>query len=465
MHAVPSTTDAIAELRSLLGDRCSTNATELDHHAHDESFHEPAMPDAVVFPLTTAEVAEVVRICVRHRVPVVPFGAGTSMEANCTPVVGGVSLDLSRMDQVVHIGADDLDCTVQPGVHRVHLNEVLAPHGVFFPVDPGADATLGGMASTGASGTTTVKYGAMRQLVLALTVVTPTGEIVTTARRARKTSAGYDLTHLFVGAEGTLGIITELTLRVFGIPEVIAAATVQFPTVRDAVDAVIETIQYGIDVARIELLDATAVRAVNAYSGTQLPEQTLLLLEFHGTDTATAHAIDQCRDVMHRHGGTSFEQTVDAAGRRQLWKARHDAALACRATKPGGSIFATDVCVPISALADAVEATRADLAEHGVFGAILGHVGDGNYHVVMSVDRNDHADVAAAEAVHDRLVHRALELGGTCTGEHGIGIGKREHLATELGDGAMHVMAAVKRALDPYGIMNPGKVIPDRYLG
>lgn len=464
MSAVSTLADAIAELRSLFGDRCTTNATEREHHSHDESFHEPAVPDAVVYPRSTEEVAAVVRVCVRHRVPVVPFGAGTSMEANCTPVAGGVSLDLSRMDQVLRINADDLDCTVQPGVRRVQLNDALATHGVFFPVDPGADATLGGMASTGASGTTTVKYGAMRQLVLALTVVTPTGDIITTARRARKTSAGYDLTHLFVGAEGTLGIITELTLRVFGIPEVIAAATVRFPSVRAAVDAVIETIQYGIDVARIELLDETAVRAVNLYSGTSLPEQTLLLLEFHGTSASTAHAIDLCRDVMHRHNGESFEQTADATERRRLWQARHDAALACRATKPGGAIFATDVCVPISVLADAVEATRTDLEEHDVFGAILGHVGDGNYHVVMSVDRRDHADVEAAEAVHDRLVRRALELGGTCTGEHGIGIGKREHLAAELGDGALHVMAAVKRALDPYGIMNPGKVLPDRFI-
>lgn len=464
MTTVPMSADALAELRSLLGDRCTTNTTVREHHAHDESFHAPAMPDAVVYPHSTAEVAAVVRVCARHRVAVVPFGAGTSMEANCTPVLGGVSIDLSHMNQVLRISGDDLDCTVQPGVHRVQLNEALAPHGLFFPVDPGADATLGGMASTGASGTTTVKYGAMRQLVIALTVVTPEGDVVTTARRARKTSAGYDLTHLFVGAEGTLGIITELTLRVFGIPEVIAAATVRFPTVRDAVDAVIETIQLGIDVARIELLDATAVRAVNAYSGTELPEQTLLLLEFHGTETGTSHAIGQCREVMRGHRGESFEQTIDAADRRRLWQARHDAALACRATKPGGSIFATDVCVPISALADAVEATQRDLEQHGVFGAILGHVGDGNYHVVMSVDRHDPDDVAAAEAVHDRLVHRALDLGGTCTGEHGIGIGKREHLAAELGDGALRVMAAVKRALDPSGIMNPGKVLPDRYL-
>ena len=459
-----TTADALAALRSLLGDRCTTNATELAQHAHDESFHQPAMPEAVVFPLTTEEVAAVVRLCAHHRIPVVPFGAGTSMEANCTPVAGGISIDLSRMDRVLRISADDLDCTVQPGVRRVQLNDQLAPHGIFFPVDPGADATIGGMASTGASGTTTVKYGAMRELVLALTVVTPTGDVITTARRARKTSAGYDLTHLFVGAEGTLGIITELTLRVFGIPEVVAAATVQFPSMSAAVNAVIQTIQYGIDVARIELLDATAVRAVNTYSGIELPERTLLLLEFHGTEVATAHAIDQCRDVFQQHDGEGFEQTTDAAERRRLWRARHDAALACRATKPGGSIFATDVCVPISSLAAAVEATRQDLQDHDVFGAILGHVGDGNYHVVMSVDRSDERDVEAAEAVHDRLVHRALELGGTCTGEHGVGVGKREHLAIELGDGAMHVMAAVKQALDPLGIMNPGKVIADRYL-
>jgi D-lactate dehydrogenase (cytochrome) len=464
MRPVSAHTDTIDTLRSLLGDKVTTNATVRDHHSHDESFHDAVLPDAVVFAESTDDVATVMRVCSQHGTPVVAFGAGTSMEANCTPIRGGVSLDLSRMDAIVRISGDDLDCTVQPGVRRKQLNEALAPHGLFFPVDPGADASLGGMASTGASGTTTVKYGAMKQLVLALTVVTPTGDIVTTSRRARKTSAGYDLTHLFVGAEGTLGVITELTLRVFGIPEVVAAATMQFPSVRHAVDGVIETIQLGIDVARIELLDAPAVMAVNRYSGTSLPERTLLLMEFHGSAESTAHAIDACRSTLEGHGGDHFEQTTDEAERRRLWQARHDTALACRALKPNGQIFATDVCVPISLMSAAIEETQRDLESSGLFGPIIGHVGDGNYHVVLTVDRNDHHDLEASEAFHDRLVARALALGGTCTGEHGIGVGKMDYLAEELGDGAMRVMAAVKQALDPANIMNPGKVIPARYF-
>jgi D-lactate dehydrogenase (cytochrome) len=454
----------IATLRELLGDKVTVNDTIREHHSHDESFHDAVLPDAVVFVASTDDVVAVLRTCHQQRTPVVAFGAGTSMEANCTPVEGGISLDLSRMDAVLRISADDLDCTVQPGVRRKQLNEALAPHGLFFPVDPGADASIGGMASTGASGTTTVKYGAMKELVLALTVVTPTGEVVTTSRRARKTSAGYDLTHLFIGAEGTLGVITELTLQVVGIPEVIAAATVQFPSVRDAVAGVIETIQLGIDVARIELLDAPAVAAVNRYSGTTLPERTLLLLEFHGSADSTAHSTAQCREILQRHEGDAFEQTTDEAERRRLWQARHDTALACRATKANGSIFATDVCVPISLMSQAIEETQVDLEESGLFGPIIGHVGDGNFHVVLTVDRSDHADVEACEAFHDRLVARALRLGGTCTGEHGIGLGKMEYLADELGDGAMHVMAAVKQALDPHDIMNPGKIIPSRFF-
>ena len=451
--------EAIGELRALLGDRVSTNDTVREHHSHDESFHLPVMPDAVVFAESTDDVVTVVRVCNAHRVPLVPFGAGTSLEANSNPIHGGISLDMSRMDKVLRISGEDLDVTVQPGVRRKQLNEVLSGHGMFFPVDPGADATIGGMASTGASGTTTVKYGAMKQLVMALQVVTPTGEIITTSRRARKTSAGYDLTHLFVGAEGTLGIITELTLRVFGIPEVTSAVTVQFPSVRDAVDSVIEVIQYGIDVARIELLDADAVSAVNKYSGTDLPVQTLLLLEFHGTAESTSHSMDAVRSVFDRHGASGFVRTTDEGERRRLWQARHDASIACRMLVPNSKSFATDVCVPISRLTECIEETQRDLAEHGVSGPIVGHVGDGNFHVVMSVDPQDTVNVHRCEEAHARLVMRALDMGGTCTGEHGIGTGKRAYLRTELGDGAVDVMATVKRALDPNGIMNPGKVV------
>ena len=450
---------AIAELGRILGDRISTNETVRGHHSRDESFHLPVLPDAVVWAESTDDVVAVVRVCNEHRVPLVPFGVGTSLEANSTPVRGGISLDMSRMDRVLRISGEDLDVTVQPGVRRKQLNEVLAPHGLFFPVDPGADATLGGMASTGASGTTTVKYGAMKQLVLSLQVVTPDGEVSTTSGRARKTSAGYDLTHLFVGAEGTLGVITELTLRVFGIPEVTAAATVRFPSVRDAVDSVIEVIQYGIDVARIELLDADAVTAVNRYSGTELPEQTLLLLEFHGTAQSTAHSIEAVRAVFNAHGGSGFVQTTDEAERRKLWQARHDTSIACRVLVPNARSFATDVCVPISRLTECIEETQRDLADSGIFGPIIGHVGDGNFHVVMAVDPEDTPNVERCEALHARLVDRALAMGGTCTGEHGIGTGKRAYLRRELGGGAVDVMAKLKRALDPNDIMNPGKVI------
>lgn len=454
---------AVDELKLALGDKVSVNGTIREHHSKDESFHTPTMPDAVVFATCTSDVATTLKICNKHLTPVVPFGAGTSLEGNCNPIRGGVSLDLSQMDKVLRVSGEDLDCTLQPGVRRKQLNEFLSSYGLFFPVDPGADATLGGMASTGASGTTTVKYGAMKQLVLSLTVVTPNGDVISTSRRARKTSAGYDLTHLFIGSEGTLGVITELTLRVFGIPEVIAAATMQFPTVREAVDGVIEVIQFGIGVARIELLDADAVVAVNKYSQTSLPEKTLLLLEFHGSSESTAIDIFATRDVLERHGGEGFVQTSDEAERRKLWQARHDTALACRALKRNGRIFATDVCVPISRLSDCIEQTQRDLAESKIFGPIIGHVGDGNFHVVLTADPDDHAEVEHLEAFHTRLVERALGMEGTCTGEHGIGVGKIDYLVNELGHGAVGMMASIKTALDPNGIMNPGKIIADSF--
>lgn len=454
----------LAELQRALGSKVSLNDTIREHHSSDESFHLPVLPDAVVFAESTADVVTALQICNAHQMPVVPWGVGTSLEGNCTPIHGGVSLDLSRMDKVLRVSAEDLDCTIQPGVRRKQLNEALASYGLFFPVDPGADASLGGMASTGASGTTTVKYGAMKQLVLGLKVVTPSGEIVTTSRRARKTSAGYDLTHLFVGAEGTLGVICELTLRLFGIPETIAAATMQFPSVRTAVDAVIEIIQFGIGVARIELLDSDAVMAVNKYSQTNLPERTLLLLEFHGSPDTVAIDMAATREVLERHGGESFRQTSDEGERRTLWQARHDTALACRALKRNGRLFATDVCVPISRLADCIEQTQADLVASHLFGPVIGHVGDGNFHVALTADPSDLDELKVMEAFHARLVTRALSMEGTCTGEHGIGIGKMEYLVDELGESSVSVMATIKRALDPHGIMNPGKIIADRFL-
>ena len=449
----------IDDLRSALGEKVSVNATIREHHSKDESFHTPTLPDVVVFATCTQDVATTLKICNEHLTPVVAWGAGTSLEGNSTPIHGGVSLDLSQMDKILRVSGDDLDCTIQPGVRRKQLNEYLSRYGLFFPVDPGADATLGGMASTGASGTTTVKYGAMKQLVMSLTVVTANGEIITTSRRARKTSAGYDLTHLFVGSEGTLGVITELTLRVFGIPEVIASATMQFETVREAVDGVIEVIQLGVDVARIELVDREAVAAVNRYSGTDLPHKDLLLLEFHGSAESTAIDIAAACEILERHGGQGFKQTTDEAERRKLWQARHDAGLACRSHQPGGRIFSTDVCVPISRLSECIELTQKDLADSKIYGPLVGHVGDGNFHVLLTADPNDHGAIERLEQFHTRLVQRSLSLEGTCTGEHGIGIGKIDYLVSELGDEAVDLMRTIKAALDPNGIMNPGKVV------
>jgi len=449
----------IDELKAALGEKVSVNETIREHHSKDESFHTPTMPEAVVFAACTEDVATTLRICNANRTPVVAWGAGTSLEGNSTPVGGAITLDLSQMDKILRVSSEDLDCTIQPGVRRKQLNEHLSRYGLFFPVDPGADATLGGMASTGASGTTTVKYGAMKQLVMSLTVVTASGEIIKTSRRARKTSAGYDLTHLFVGSEGTLGVITELTLRVFGIPEVIAAATMQFDSVRQAIDGVIETIQLGVGVARIELVDRDAVIAVNRYSGTDLPHKDLLLLEFHGTKESTALDVAAAREVLERHRGQGFLQTTDEAERRKLWQARHDAGLACRAHQPNGRIFATDVCVPISKLADCIEQTQKDLADSKIYGPLVGHVGDGNFHVLLTADPDDHEMIERLEAFHTRLVKRSLSFEGTCTGEHGIGVGKIQYLVEELGVSAVEVMAAIKAALDPNCIMNPGKVI------
>ena len=454
----------IDELKAALGQKVSVNDTIREHHSKDESFHTPTLPDAVVFATCTQDVATTLKICNDNKTPVVAWGAGTSLEGNSTPIRGGVSLDLSQMDKILRVSGEDLDCTIQPGVRRKQLNEYLSKHGLFFPVDPGADATLGGMASTGASGTTTVKYGAMKQLVMGMTVVTANGDVIKTSRRARKTSAGYDLTHLFVGSEGTLGVITELTLRVFGIPEVIAAATIQFDSVRNAVDGVIETIQLGIDVARIELVDRDAVVAVNRYSGTTLPNKDLLLLEFHGSADSTAIDIAAAREVLERHGGQGFLQTTDEAERRKLWQARHDAGLACRSHQPNGHIFATDVCVPISKLSECIEQTQQDLVASKIYGPIVGHVGDGNFHVLLTADPNDHVAIEKLEDFHTRLVERSLSLEGTCTGEHGIGVGKIKYLVSELGREAVDVMATIKNALDPNGIMNPGKIIADRVL-
>jgi D-lactate dehydrogenase (cytochrome) len=431
----------------------------LAQHSHDESFHLPGQPDLVVFAESTSDVSDCLTICSRHLIPVIPFGVGTSLEGHVNALHGGVSLDLSRMNRVLRVSSDDLDCTVEAGVLRKQLAKELVPFGLFFPVDPGADATIGGMAATGASGTTTVKYGAMRELVLSLKVVLPSGTVIETGRRARKTSAGYDLTHLFLGSEGTLGVITEVCLRLFGIPEATAAATVQFEDLHSAVSSVIAIIQLGIGVARIELLDEAAVAAVNSYSKTALFERNMLLLEFHGSDEVVRHEAKLAGEILADHGGTGFTFSTDQAERTSLWQARHDAAWAIRAQRPGAQIFVTDVCVPISRLADCITQTHSDIAASGILGPIIGHVGDGNFHVIVVVSPDDAEEMHRIESFNERLISRALDMGGTCTGEHGIGIGKIPYLVRELGVAAVELMRSIKSAVDPLGLMNPGKVV------
>ena len=444
-------------LQALFGDRFSMADAVREHHGRAETFFPAMLPDAVVYPQTTDEVAAAVRHCAEHRIPVVPFGVGTSLEGNFLAVHGGLCIDLSPMNRFLRISAEDLDCTVQPGVTRKQLNEDLRHTGLFFPIDPGADATLGGMAATRASGTNAVRYGTMRQNVLGLTVVLPDGRIIRTGGRARKSAAGYDLTGLFVGSEGTLGIITEITLRLYGQPEAISSGVCEFATLRGAVDTVIQTIQLGIPVARIELVDELQIRAVNAYSKTDLAECPTLFLEFHGTPAGVAEQSTQFGEIAAEHGGGTFRWTTNTEERSALWDARHKAYYADIALKPGSTGISTDVCVPISQLCECITQTRAAIDESGIIGPILGHVGDGNFHVVMVFDPESPDEVARAKALSERIVELALAHGGTCTGEHGIGIGKKGYLVAEHGD-AVDVMRAIKRALDPTGIMNPGKV-------
>ena len=451
----------LAALRALLGDRVTTSADERRHHGTDEGWQTPVAPEAVAFPSSTEEVSRVVRLCHDARVPVIPFGAGTSFEGGVAALHGGLCLDLSGMARIIEVRDADLDCTVEAGVCRTQLEEHLGRRGLFFSVDPGADATLGGMASTRASGTTTVGYGTMREAVLGLTAVLADGRVVHTGGRARKSSAGYDLTHLLVGAEGTLAVITELTLRLHGIPEAAAVGRAAFSDLEGAVQTAIEAIQMGLRPVRLELLDAVQVAASNAYSGLDLPLQPHLLLEFHGTPAAVTEQADLARQTAERHGGSGWESTSDPAERRRIWKIRHEAYYAARAQRPGGRGMVTDVCVPISRLAECITQTRDDLDASGVQAPILGHVGDGNFHVVLLFDPDDAAELATVRVVHERLVHRALAMGGTCTGEHGIGYGKLPYLMEERGEAFVAVMRAIKHALDPRGILNPGKVIPE----
>ncbi|HSC27917.1 MAG TPA: FAD-linked oxidase C-terminal domain-containing protein [Vicinamibacterales bacterium] len=450
-----------AELRALLGDRVSTATAVREHHSHGESHHEPRLPDAVVYPLSTEDVREVVRACARHRCPMVPFGAGSSLEGHVIPMRGGVSLDLSRMTRIVRVSVDDLDATVEAGVTRKQLERHLQSTGLTFPLDPGADATIGGMAATRASGTTAVRYGTMREAVLGLTVVLADGRVIQTGTRARKSSAGYDLTRLFVGSEGTLGIITEVTLRLHGRPEAVAAATCWFDDIDGAVRTVITTIQLGVPVARIELLDEVQIGAVNRHSGLSCPVAPTLFFEFHGLSEADVAAqAEEVAGIARANGGREFDRAVTPERRAALWQARHDAYYAALALRPGARGWTTDVCVPISRLADCIHETKADLAASPLVGPLVGHAGDGNFHLVFPVHPEDPAEMAEAGRLTDRLVARALAMGGTCSGEHGVGIGKLKFLEREHGAEAIEVMRAIKRTLDPMNLMNPGKLVP-----
>lgn len=447
------------ELKKLLGDRCTTSQAVRDQHGKDESWHELCAPDIVCFAKSTEEVSAIVKICAQHKVPVIPFGAGTSLEGHINAVEGGVSVDLGQMNEILSVHEEDLDCVVQPGVRRKQLNEHLRATGLFFPIDPGADATIGGMASTRASGTNAVRYGTMKDNILNLTVVLPDGRIIKTGGRAKKSSAGYDLTRLYIGSEGTLGIITEVTLKLYGIPEATSAATVSFPDIENAVQSVILTIQSGVPIARIELLDEVQVDAINKYSGLELPVQATLFLEFHGTENGVKEQSEMVGSICNDFGAANFKWTTKPEDRTKLWEARHNAAYSAKALRQGSEIWATDVCVPISQLADCIMQTKADLDKSNLIAPIVGHVGDGNFHLSFVLDMDNPDELAEAEALNAKLIARALSMDGTCTGEHGVGLGKRKYLKAELGEGAVSVMQALKTALDPDNIMNPGKIL------
>ncbi|MRR08837.1 FAD-binding protein [bacterium] len=458
MSLPASLVEALAER---FGSRFTAAEAVRQHHGKDESSLAPQPPDAVVFAESTDEVAATVKLCAAHAIPVIAFGTGTSLEGHLLAVRGGICIDLSGMNRVLATRPQDLDATVQAGVTRKQLNAALHGTGLFFPIDPGADASLGGMAATRASGTNAVRYGTMRENVIAATVVLADGRVIRTGSRARKSSAGYDLTRLFVGSEGTLGIITELTVRLYPIPEAISSAVCAFPSLDEAVATVIETIQLGIPVARIELLDALALTAINRHSKTSLREAPTLFFEFHGSPAGVEEQARTVQDLAAGHGGQDFDWATRPEDRSRLWQARHDAYYACLGLRPGARSLTTDVCVPISQLAACIRDTQADLAAHQLTAPLVGHVGDGNFHLLLLTDPDSPEEMEAARAFSNRLVERALTLGGTCTGEHGVGLGKRKYLAQEHGDDALDVMRTIKQALDPQDILNPGKILPD----
>ena len=450
----------LQELQKLLGERLSMSNSVREQHGRDESFHASAPPEAVAFVENNEEVAEIVRICVQYQKPIIPFGTGTSLEGHVAALHGGVCLDVSGMNQVLEVNENDLDCRVQAGVTRKQLNQHLRNSGLFFPIDPGADASLGGMTATRASGTNAVRYGTMRENVLGLTVVTADGRIIRTGTRARKSSAGYDLTRLFVGSEGTLGIITEIQLRLYGVPEAISAAVCSFETMEGAVNTTISTIQMGIPVARIELLDEVQVDAINRYSDFDYALKPTLFFEFHGTEAWVQEQAEMVKEISTEEGGSDFQWSTREQEKQKLWEARHNAYYAGLALRPGSKGWATDVCVPISRLADCILETRSDIEESKLTVPLVGHVGDGNFHLLFLIDpENEEEELKLYQPLNDRLVERALRMGGTCTGEHGIGSGKIKYMEAEHGE-SLDLMRQIKQAFDPDNLMNPGKMLP-----
>ncbi|MCL4799524.1 MAG: FAD-binding protein [Burkholderiales bacterium] len=446
-------------LRALVGERVTTSRGVREHHGKDESYYPYAPPDAVVFPHSTEEVRDIVNVCRRHRVPVIPYGVGTSVEGHVLALAGGVCIDFSQMSKILRVNVEDMDVTVQAGVTRKQLNDEIRHTGLFFPIDPGADATLGGMAATRASGTNAVRYGTMRENVLSLTVVTADGRVIRTSRRSRKSSAGYDLTRLFVGSEGTLGVITEVTVRLYAIPEAISAAVCSFKDMAGAVGTVIQTLQSGIPIARSEALCATTMKAINAYNKSSYREQPTLWLEFHGSEASVVEQAELVQEIAREHGGEGFEWATKPEDRNRLWSARHQAYFASLQLRPGTRAVSTDVCVPISRLTECIVETTRDIERASMPIPLFGHVGDGNFHCVVLIRPGNAADLAEAKAFNERVVDRALAMEGTCTGEHGIGLGKIESLKKEHGE-AVDLMVAIKRTFDPDNILNPGKVVP-----
>ena len=447
----------VNKIKDEFGQQFSNSKSILEQHTHTMTIHESELPDGVVFVETKEDVQKVVKICSEYKCPIIPFGVGSSFEGHINAPYGGISIDMNNMNKIINVYQEDLLVVVQPGVTREQLNTHLRDTGLFFPIDPGANASIGGMTATRASGTNAVRYGTMKDNVIALEVVTPDGQIIKTANKARKSSAGYDLTRLMVGSEGTLGITTEITLKLYGIPEVIAGGRVSFPSVKDATDAVIMTVQAGIPVARIEFLDTAQVIAVNNYSKTNLPEAPLLLLEFHGSETSVKEQSELFGEIASDFGGNDFEWTSNNEDRNKLWKARHDAYWSCKAVRPEAEIYSTDVCVPISKLSDCITETIEDMEKNELIGPIVSHAGDGNFHVALLIDKKSDLELKKLDSFLIRISERAIRMNGTCTGEHGVGQGKRKYMLKELG-GAVDIMKKIKNAFDPNKIMNPGKL-------